>query len=70
MPPCMLHVIRTKNMDKRMVAMDIYGMQGALDNVTLRQVNLTENIICIKKLTINVLIRYMENNWDIKNHKN
>ena len=23
MPPCMLHVIRTKNMDKRMVTMDI-----------------------------------------------
>ena len=28
--------------------MDIYGMQGALNNVTLRQVNLTENIICTK----------------------
>ena len=49
-----------------MLTMDIYGMQGALDNVTLMQVNLTENIICIKKLTINLLIRYMENNWDIK----
>ena len=48
MPPCMLHVIRAKNTDKRMVTMDIYDMQGALDNVTLRQVNLTENIICIK----------------------
>ena len=58
------------NKDKRMVTMDIYGMQGSLDNVTLRQVNLTENIICIKKLTINLLIRYMENNWDIKKHKN
>ena len=30
---------------------------GALDNVTLRHVNLTENIICIKKLTLNLLIR-------------
>ena len=49
MPPCMLHVIRTKKKwIKRMVTMDIYGMQGALDNVTLRQVNLTENIICTK----------------------
>jgi hypothetical protein len=44
----MLHAIRKTNMDKRMVTMDIYGMQGALDNVTPRQVNLTENIICIK----------------------
>ena len=55
MPPCMLHVIRTKHMDKRMVTMDIYGMQGALDNVTLRQVNLTENKFVLKKLTLNLL---------------
>ena len=45
----MFHVKRQKkNMEQRMVTMDIYGMQGPLVDVTLRQANLTENIICTK----------------------